>query len=334
MEVQLQQSSRQQQQQGVNNNHDLEQLPWSPIPSGDTIYSTLKSLTRHFSSPALSSVSTTDHQSSEAEEKSAGQNRQYYNTLGPQLLGNHSTWTLGDTDKNKRRGIKLPLSSFNHIAREVRNLEKSKEFYVDILGFDVVPRPAFNCQGYWLSGYGLSLHLVLTTVPDERKRVKINRIRHFSSALPRVDHCAFITADIMYVKSILDEQKVYYKYVIGPVGIQQIFLFDPDGNVIEVSNCEAGLDDDGEVMCQLHESTARGWENPSTQQSLNPSLNGSMDSHACETDKDSIFVTGSSGMSDIGLNDANVSGGFYDDDFDNDHHTLHQHHTTPINKTN
>ena len=306
-------SSSSRSSQGVNN-EDIS--PWSP---GDTIYSTLKSLTRHFSSPTLSTVST-DHQQSTSEEKSTGQ-----------LLGNYSSWTLADTDKNHRRGMKLPLSSFNHIAREVRNLDKSKEFYVDILGFDVVPRPAFDCQGYWLQGYGLSLHLVLTTVPDERKRVKINRIRHFSSALPRVDHFAFVTEDIMYVKNMLDDAKVYYKYVIGPVGIQQIFLFDPDGNVIEVSNCEAGLDDDGEVMCQLHESIVQ-WENPS----ILPSLNGSMDSHTCETDKDSIYVTGSSGMSDIGLNgmsdiglnEENISGGSYDDDFENDQ-ILHQHRTVP-----
>lgn len=129
-------------------------------------------------------------------------------------------------------------------------------FYVDILGFDVCPRPPFDCAGYWLYGYGLSLHLVLTTVPEQRKQVKLNRIKHFSSALPRVDHFAFVTDDIMYVKSSLDEAKVYYKYVIGPVGIEQLFLFDPDGNVIEISNCHAGLSDDGEVMCstQMRES--------------------------------------------------------------------------------
>ena len=293
-----------------------EELPWS---AGETIYSTLKSFTRHFSSPLLSTLSS--DQTTSAEEKSPGQHR-------TNELGNYTSWTMMDTDKKCRRGMKLPLSSFNHIAREVRNLEKSKEFYVDILGFDVVPRPAFDCQGYWLSGYGLSLHLVLTTVPEERKRVKINRVRHFTSALPRVDHFAFITEDILYVKDMLDDAKVYYKYVLGPVGIQQIFLFDPDGNVIEVSNCEAGLDDDGEVMCQLHESNVQ-YVHPSRLPSLNPSLNGSLDSHAGETDKDSIFVTGSSGLSDIGINDGNISGNFFDEDLFENGQILDQQRKTP-----
>lgn len=99
------------------------------------------------------------------------------------------------------------MNAFNHIAREVLSLEKSLNFYVDVLGkmsnnkicrilfiigfsmfqkgFQVVPRPPFDCDGYWLYGYGLSLHLVATDNPEERKLVKRRRIQHFSSSLPR-----------------------------------------------------------------------------------------------------------------------------------------------------
>jgi catechol 2,3-dioxygenase-like lactoylglutathione lyase family enzyme len=120
----------------------------------------------------------------------------------------------------------------------VLNLEKSRQFYVDVLGFAIVPRPPFKSPGYWLHGYGLALHLIVTEVPDERREVKLARIQHFSSALPRVDHIAFVTSDINYVQSTLDEAKVYYK-ADNPAGkIKQIFLFDPDGNVIEITNGE------------------------------------------------------------------------------------------------
>ena len=50
--------------------------------------------------------------------------------------------------------VKFPITSFNHIAREVLSIEKSKNFYVDILGFKVIPRPPFECEGYWLHGHG------------------------------------------------------------------------------------------------------------------------------------------------------------------------------------
>lgn len=175
--------------------------------------------------------------------------------LKQSALGVHRNWTLADAVANspqKTKGIKLPLASFNHIAREVLSLEKSKHFYVEILGFTIIPRPPFDCEGYWLYGYGLSLHLVETTVPEERKRVKMSRIKHFSTSLPRVDHVAFVTSDISFVKEVLVEARVFFKEDCpADTGIRQIFLFDPDGNVIEISNCSPEI---GETRCMVKKS--------------------------------------------------------------------------------
>lgn len=171
-------------------------------------------------------------------------------------LGVHRNWTLSDAVASApaKAAPKLPLASFNHIAREVLSIEKSKFFYVEILGFSVVPRPPFDSEGYWLYGYGLSLHLVETTVPEERKRVKIHRIQHFSSSLPRVDHIAFVTSDISFVKNVLEDAHVFYKEDCPKdTGIRQIFLFDPDGNVIEISNCSPEV---GETRCAIMISDA------------------------------------------------------------------------------
>ena len=175
-------------------------------------------------------------------------------TLKTGNLGVQRNWTLSDAVANSPRKAvsKLPLASFNHIAREVLSIEKSKFFYVEILGFSIIPRPPFDSEGYWLYGYGLSLHLVETTVPEERKRVKIGRIQHFSSSLPRVDHIAFITSDISFVKKVLDDATVFYKEDCPKdTGIRQIFLFDPDGNVIEISNCSPEV---GQTRCMLKRS--------------------------------------------------------------------------------
>eukprot|EP01031_Cornospumella_fuschlensis_P034824 gene34824-42173_t len=160
----------------------------------------------------------------------------------------HHNWTLSDAIENSRRHTpKLPLASFNHVSREVLSLEKSKRFYIDILGFHEIPRPPFDCDGCWLMGYGLNLHLVCTTVPTERQKVKAARIQHFSHALPRVDHIAFLTFDLTAVKQVMDRESVYYKYTNPPnTGIEQMFLFDPDGNVIEISNCAPPV---GQTTC-------------------------------------------------------------------------------------
>ena len=75
-------------------------------------------------------------------------------------------WSFGDQQTSTSfincegsNGI-FPLASFNHISREVINLERSKQFYSNILGFYEIPRPNLDCNGCWLYGYGIrSLNL-------------------------------------------------------------------------------------------------------------------------------------------------------------------------------
>jgi catechol 2,3-dioxygenase-like lactoylglutathione lyase family enzyme len=155
---------------------------------------------------------------------------------------NRKGWCMMDSSFPSNVKPRLPLKSFNHLSKEVINLEKSKNFYCDLLGFVVVPRPPFETDGYWLWGYNLSLHLVSTKNKRERRSVIKARYQHFTEALPRVDHFAFMTDDISYVKEILDQANVYYKHVKpDSTGIEQLFFFDPDGNVIEVSTCTANI---------------------------------------------------------------------------------------------
>ena len=40
------------------------------------------------------------------------------------------------------------------------NLEKTKDFYVDVLGFEIMPRPDFPFKGYWLGVNGkIQVHM-------------------------------------------------------------------------------------------------------------------------------------------------------------------------------
>jgi catechol 2,3-dioxygenase-like lactoylglutathione lyase family enzyme len=142
-------------------------------------------------------------------------------------------------------GVKLPLKSFNHVSREVLSLSLSIQFYCNILGFVEIKRPAFEAKGVWLWGYGISIHLIQTQVPEKRRQVLTNRLEHFTSQLPTVDHIAFLTDDLPYIRQVLIDAHVYHKDSSAPgSGIDQIFLFDPDGNVIEVSNCAPPVGED------------------------------------------------------------------------------------------
>ena len=134
------------------------------------------------------------------------------------------------------------IASFNHMSREVSDVEKSANFYVNILGFQPIPRPDFDVPGEWLWGHGLNFHIVKTSNPEARQALRTRRIKYFHDNLPSVDHIAFIAKDIGMVKKFLEEDDVYFReFIYEKTGIHQLFFFDPDGNAIEVSNCAPPL---------------------------------------------------------------------------------------------
>ena len=49
----------------------------------------------------------------------------------------------------------MPLTELNHHFVRARNLESSRSFYCDALGFEVMPRPDLAFPGYWLGGGGI-----------------------------------------------------------------------------------------------------------------------------------------------------------------------------------
>jgi catechol 2,3-dioxygenase-like lactoylglutathione lyase family enzyme len=188
----------------------------------------------------------------------------------------YNKWILEDAvEEPPQRRLRMPpLAGFNHLAREVLDLEKSKSFYVDILGFHVIPRPPFEAKGYWLYGNNIMIHLVQTEMPNERRQVKISRIQHVTASLPIADHLAFLTTDFPAVIEVLKAENVWFKYFEQPdlTGIQQIFLFDPDGNVIEMSNCAPAI---GDIKCSTED--LQKINNPEMEDECSPRSHASSD---------------------------------------------------------
>ena len=117
------------------------------------------------------------------------------------------------------------------------------------MGFVVIPRPPFEAEGYWLWGYGLALHIVTSRIPKQKRDSDLHRIEYLKDLLPRVDHMAFISKDIDYIKDTLIESDIFFfeDYPLGPQGhFKQLFFFDPDGNVLEISNCGPEV---GKISC-------------------------------------------------------------------------------------
>ena len=108
-------------------------------------------------------------------------------------------------------------------------LAACRDFYCNVLGLSVGPRPAFESQGFWLYADGAPIvHLAQTsaaeTAPD---------VTHGRSAL---DHVAFGCSDLPAALGRLQQHGIAYTISKVPVLNQtQVATKDPAGVGIELS---------------------------------------------------------------------------------------------------
>jgi len=126
----------------------------------------------------------------------------------------------------------LPLSNMHHVSRVCRDVDASRRFYRDLLGMVEVRRPSSlvaSFEGAWLLGSGIGVHLIQGMPPPRSKVIN-----------PRSDHVSFHTDDVDAVARELDQRGVPFVRAFvqeGGFQVSQIFIHDPDENMIELCNC-------------------------------------------------------------------------------------------------
>jgi catechol 2,3-dioxygenase-like lactoylglutathione lyase family enzyme len=129
----------------------------------------------------------------------------------------------------------MPLGTLQHFTIEPSDLERTKSFYVDVLGLEVGERPPLDFPGYWLySGGVATVHLMGTRNPREGIVVRGTEKKYEDTG--RLDHIAFAATDVESVRERLKAGNVSFREQIVPrTGDTQIFLYDPDGVGVELN---------------------------------------------------------------------------------------------------
>jgi catechol 2,3-dioxygenase-like lactoylglutathione lyase family enzyme len=129
----------------------------------------------------------------------------------------------------------MPLGGLQHFTIEPQDLERSKNFYVNVLGLEIGDRPPLDFPGYWLySGGTATVHLMGTRKPREGIVVRGTEKKFEDTG--RFDHIAFAASDLPGVRKRLKSKKVKFREQIVPrTGAAQIFLYDPDGVGVELN---------------------------------------------------------------------------------------------------
>lgn len=124
----------------------------------------------------------------------------------------------------------------HHVAVIVTDLDRSATFYKTLFGLEQIDRPPFSIPGMWLGVGALQVHLTVYPGGNFRSRQVDNDDTHF----------AFNTRDfegfVAHAKSLgfsEDAPRDDLKHMIlkrtGMAGFPQVFVMDPDRNIIEVN---------------------------------------------------------------------------------------------------
>ncbi|GGD84812.1 hypothetical protein GCM10010911_49000 [Paenibacillus nasutitermitis] len=120
------------------------------------------------------------------------------------------------------------IEGIHHVSLIVTDLERAKRFYENIIGLTEIQRPAFDFPGAWyaVGGSGQQLHLIVHEGETLRTRGIDTRDGHF----------AIRVNDYKETLEWLKHNQIEHKANPDSItGFAQIFLLDPDRNIIELN---------------------------------------------------------------------------------------------------
>jgi catechol 2,3-dioxygenase-like lactoylglutathione lyase family enzyme len=140
--------------------------------------------------------------------------------------------------------------TLNHFSIRTTDLEATRRFYADVLGFTVGPRPEFPFPGLWMYG-GAHDDVVNAVVhiigidpndPSGLKQYLGDRDEASLHGSGAVDHVAFYATGLAdMLARLAEKQQAFRQRTVPTLGLHQLFLDDPSGVVIELNYPAAEL---------------------------------------------------------------------------------------------
>jgi lactoylglutathione lyase len=130
-------------------------------------------------------------------------------------------------------GAQTNKARLNHLAIYVVDLQKTGDFYSNVIGLDTIPEPFHDKKHIWYSiGPGASLHVI--SGAEKPKEYFLNN--HMCFSVPSVD--SFV--DRLKARNIswVNAQGERLKITTRVDGVKQIWVNDPDGYFIEVNDAK------------------------------------------------------------------------------------------------
>ena len=113
----------------------------------------------------------------------------------------------------------MTISELNHINIRTVLMEETKDFFVNVVGLEIGPRPPFDSHGYWLyCGDVAIVHLSLSEPESDRRTVAEARG-------DGLDHIGLSARDLVATEDTLRQHEVRYAKRMAAGGrLVQVFF--------------------------------------------------------------------------------------------------------------
>ena len=138
----------------------------------------------------------------------------------------------------------MPIGKLDHYSIRTLDIEASRRFYTQVMGFEVGFRPNFDFPGLWLyngtrhpGSYGV-VHIIGVDLqnPEGLKAYLGDRDLASLNGTGTVDHMAFAATGLSEMRERLDRLAVPFRERTVPeLGLHQVFFEDPSQVTIELN---------------------------------------------------------------------------------------------------
>ena len=131
----------------------------------------------------------------------------------------------------------MPITEINHYFIRANNLEETRQFYMDALGFEQMHRPDFPFPGYWLGTNGkIQVHMGPHDIPNKPLYYLGTPADARTDQSGVVDHIAFLATEPQAFSERFKQMGLSYRPRYFPeFKLFQYFVKDPNGLMIELN---------------------------------------------------------------------------------------------------
>ncbi|MBI3707081.1 MAG: VOC family protein [Proteobacteria bacterium] len=132
----------------------------------------------------------------------------------------------------------MPLSRLDHFLLQPADIEATKDWYVNVLGFELGPHPKFPFPVYWLYLEGKDvLHLSPGGAAASANRlVYLGQESRDTVGSGVIDHVAFRASGLAEMIARLQASGVSFRERrVDDQSLYQLFLIDPNGVKVELN---------------------------------------------------------------------------------------------------